>query len=581
MDRRRFLAGASVTTFLAAVNAPMSLAQGPYRTTKFIDVHCHIFNADDLPVVGFIEKVVLPSREEFKKYETRYGNVVRFLVRYLARWLKDSAPSAESEIKLLNDVKAGKKQARSPAEVRTADIENIAALVGQLKRLRIDGKNFSLGEGIISAYLPGVVVGMMHREAFPERFTDTGLGNIDHAYDPDYWVTSNQEIAERLYHRGDGPISQYLKWGVHFTRYRHELADQLAAMHGSRARLLTPALIDYTHWLNDRSDVRLGKQVDVMGQIARRPGRQVPVHGFAPFDPLREAVHRKLKSTTESPLDLAKRAVRSEGFMGVKLYPPMGFMPFDNAKHLFAGNYPQHLRTMFGGTLNKDLDAALGDLYAWCAAEQVPILAHAADSNGAGENYSKRAAPENWRAVTRQFPGIRIALAHFGDFEAGFDRPGNRNPKLSGTWEWRMGKLVRESQSTPVFIDLSYLSAVLLDENHNRRKEVIRMLQGVRAEFREISGRLVFGTDWIMFGKEEALAKYDKNGAFADRVCEFLQSAGFGAPDIDGIMYGNAANFLGLTLPTDVTGSRRRLTKFYNANHLDAGWLADFPTQSS
>jgi predicted TIM-barrel fold metal-dependent hydrolase len=576
MRRRTFLAGASSTALLAVGWPRLSFAD-THQSARIIDCHCHIFNADDLPIVGFVERVVLPSRDEFKKYETQYGNVIRFLVRYLAEWMKENAPDTEDEIAELEKFKAGQARPRSPAKIRVDDIDQIADLIDGLKDLRIRGERFTFREGIVSAYLPGVVVGLMHREAYPERFTDTGIGNRDGAFDPDHWVIS-EELAKKLYDEGKGPIAHYLRWGSVFTHFRHELADELTRIHGDRLKLVTPALIDYSNWLDDRADVKLASQVEVMGRIARRAGA-IPVHGFAPFDPLREAIHRKAGSPGESPLALAKRAVREESFIGVKLYPPMGFLPLGNAKTLFAGDYPPHLKRIFGNAMNVALDAALADLYAWCVAEQVPVLAHAADSNGAGQGYSKRADPSHWRLVTEKFPGIRLSLAHFGDFDAGFDRPGNRNPKLSGTWEWHLAELVRVSPTSLVFADLSYLSTVLLEPADNRRREVVRMLKGIRAEFGGIAQRMLFGTDWIMFGNEAAFDTYNRKGQLADRVGDLLNSADFGDPEIDAVMYGNATSFLGLTLPPERAGNRQRLKKFYEANALDAGWLSEIAVQ--
>jgi predicted TIM-barrel fold metal-dependent hydrolase len=573
MYRRDFLLGSGALAISAVTQARPTLAQAG-APPAIIDVHCHIFNADDLPIIGFVERVVVPSREEFKNYETRYGHVIRFLVRYLAGWMRSNAPSAADEIALLDRIKAGTAQPRTLQQIAQADINNLEKLIDELRGLRIAERNFSFRERFVSGYLPGIVVGMMHREAYPRRFKDTGIGNSDGAFEPDQWVHSN-ELAEKLYHEGKGALSHYLRWASTFTHYRHELADEISRIHGGRAKLATPALIDYSHWLNDGDDMRLPRQVEVMGRIARRGGA-MRVHGFAPFDPLREAIHRKTSATGESPLDLVKRAVKSEGFVGVKLYPPMGFLPYDNAKKLFAGDYPQHLRPIFDKRMNFALDAVLEDLYSWSASENVPLLAHAADSNGAGEKYSKRADPANWSAVTAKYPGIRISLAHFGDFEAGFDRPGNRNPKLSDTWEWRMATLIKANPQSPIYIDLSYLSVAFLDNTNGRWREVVRMLKGLR-EFDVLASRMLFGTDWIMLGKEESFPQYDSAGHFADRVAALLKAADFSDAQIEQVMHVNAGNFLGLTLPSNVPGNRQRMTAFYQTHQLNAGWLNGFP----
>lgn len=576
MRRREFLVGCGSLSVSGLSWANSALGQTSTVPEKFIDAHCHIFNADDLPIIEFIERVVLPQREEFREYSTKYGHAVRFFVRKLADWMKENAPSAEDEIVLLDKIKNGTARARTSAEIRETDVKQLSELIAGLKDLRVADERFSFREDYVSALLPGVVIGFMHREAYPTRFTDTGIGNIDHAFDPDYWE-SPIVLAGDLYRDGKGPISHYLRWGTVFTHYRFELADELHRIHGVRGKLITPALIDFSNWLDDKADVKLPAQVNVIGKIARRPG-PMRLHAFAPFDPLREAIHRKTNAAGESPLNLVKRAVFLEGFIGVKLYPPMGFLPFANARNLYSGDFPKHLRPIFGTKMNVALDATLDDLYSWCARERVPILAHAADSNGADVSYSKRANPDNWAIVAENFPGIQISLAHFGDFDAGFDRPGHRNPKLSGTWEWHMAALSKKNAPSEIYMDLSYLSASLLDKNNNRRSEVVRMLRAVRQEFEELPRRLLFGTDWIMFGNEEKFGNFSRNGRYADRLTDLLREAEFSDDSIRKVMYDNAGNFLGLTLPGNVPGNRNRLTKFYVDNGLDSSWLNDFPT---
>jgi predicted TIM-barrel fold metal-dependent hydrolase len=312
-----------------------------------------------------------------------------------------------------------------------------------------------------------------------------------------------------------------------------------------------------------------------MGRIAQRGG-SVRVHGYAPFDPLREALFRDRQSPVESPFALVKRAVHEEGFIGVKLYPPMGFLPFDNTKKLFAGDYPHFIGLAFRKKMNAALDAVLRDLYAWCISEQVPILAHAANTNGADQGYSLRASPDNWVSVVKNFPGIRVSLAHFGDFDAGFATATHPHPKLDETWEWKMAKLVHDNPDSQIYVDMSYLRVALLDSNNNVRSEVKRMLRDVKKEFPDLSKRMLFGTDWVMFGKEELFDPLNRNGKYADRVGELLSDLGYGDSEINGIMYINSGDFLGFRLPASVAGNKSRLKEFYQAHQLPDDWLNEF-----
>ena len=72
MRRRSFLQG--FLTALLSTAAPLPLTAqpaGPVPARRFIDVHCHFFNAADLPVKGFIRRVVLEDFEPTGSLPTR------------------------------------------------------------------------------------------------------------------------------------------------------------------------------------------------------------------------------------------------------------------------------------------------------------------------------------------------------------------------------------------------------------------------------------------------------------------------------------------------------------------------------
>jgi len=573
MLRREFIsragafavAGAFLPTDRASAAAPAAI----------VDAHCHIFNGDDLPVVGFMEKVVLPQQPEFKDYVTQYGHVIRFFVRFLTDSLREKTKTAHDEVGVLDEIKAGTKTPRSQGAIRQADVDLLTEIIENLRNVHINGRAFPFREGLVSYYLPAIVIGNLHREAYPAIYKHKGLDNIDGEFDWQTWRSSG-DLAADVYRDGRGPLSHYLRWALLFTHYRYEIADELARIHGNSVRLLLPALVDYSNWLNDPYDVKLSAQVTVMGRIARRKG-SIRVHGYAPFDPLREALHRYNNLTTESPLALVKRAVAEEGFIGVKLYPPMGFLPYQNKPTLSAGDYPAHLDKGFRKTMSGALDAVLADLYSWCVAEQVPVLAHAANSNGAEPDYSARANPDNWAAVAKAFPGIRLSLAHFGDFELGFAKPNRPKPKLEATWEWKMAKLSQSNPQSLIYIDMSYLQRAMLNADNGQRKEIQRMLDEMRGNFTGLGDRLLFGTDWLMFGRELGFPAFDRDGRYAERVGDVLRAAEFDQPARDRIMSSNAGNFLGLNLPETAHGNRARLKQFYAKHGLDDSWLNGFP----
>ena len=205
-----------------------------------------------------------------------------------------------------------------------------------------------------------------------------------------------------------------------------------------------------------------------MDLIQRRRTKGAMVHSFVAFDPWRQIVDEEL-GTHPSAFDLVEHAIMEAGFVGVKLYPPMGFRPAGNAgSHL---TYPK--RTKEIADFPRKLDAALEKLFAWCESNGVPVMAHATNSNGANILYRQRADPGNWIPVLRRHPQLRLNLAHFGGFDEalGGGAPGS-------TWEWAIGGMERKF-SSPLFSDLSYLSEALDTETTPDIRPRLRFLLNV------------------------------------------------------------------------------------------------------
>src|SRR5262245_65562168 len=78
----------------------------------------------------------------------------------------------------------------------------------------------------------------------------------------------------------------------------------------STRSLITPAIVDFSKWLEDEDQLSIEDQVDVMARIARR--KDGPrVHGFVGFDPLRQALydHRRRSPGESDPMAVMRRAI--------------------------------------------------------------------------------------------------------------------------------------------------------------------------------------------------------------------------------------------------------------------------------
>lgn len=557
MHRRTFVASALASISLKYLWPP-ALAQASLTSShlpqKLADLHCHIFNADDLPIEGFVRKVIIPASTELRSQFRDYPDAFIALIRVLSTVMKEAAPSPAEEIALAVPPTA--------SERRNKDLATIEKLLNRIWSREIPpGLDFK--DGIAVNVAVTKLQKLLIDEVYPSFFccgaTQDDVENVP-----------LKDMAERLY-VSNGIVGRNTRWALLFTRYRFELADALQSFHGGKAVLATPALVDFSKWLEDDNVSNLDQQVAVMGRLTRRK-TGLRIHPFMAFDPLRQALHIKAGGAeSDSPLALVKKAIESEGFIGVKLYPPMGFRAFNNAG---AGtDFPSHVRkpTALGKEPGKQLDDALAQLFTWCAVNHVPVMAHAANSNGAGPGYGTRANPRYWLSLLKQpnFSNLRINLAHFGGFEEG------GSPEKS--WEWSIGKSWQQSPGAFLYADISYFSEIL-QSDAQKRKSLMAGWKALREQFPQSANRLIYGSDWVMLGREKGVAPIDLQAhkPYSALVADFLSSVGYSDDQIASIMWRNASRFLGLGAEEKPLGTRARLEKFYSTEGINADWLTNY-----
>ena len=106
MDRRYFVKGAAAVMATPSIMSacqkrkPPDILLNPGDTSSplVIDTHAHCFNADDLPVGGFISRVAVNEIDSsaLRFLATAFAPVLEFI-----GWA--AAPSAKKEIRLLDD----------------------------------------------------------------------------------------------------------------------------------------------------------------------------------------------------------------------------------------------------------------------------------------------------------------------------------------------------------------------------------------------------------------------------------------------------------------------------------------------
>ncbi len=473
-----------------------------------VDSHCHTFNARDLPIYGFLKCVVLNADEK----------VLPDLVLPLAKLLSGLTQNVHSDEKelqkildLLDDGGALEGLPFTEDEDELSDEEFLASFNEAIQKLEASQTKGDLE-----------LLDYIEKEAGVEQ-KDEGLESLI-------------DVGRAVW-SGGGVVARYIKWVRLLTKYRFRITDKLINTYSKddcRVDLFTPALIDYDRWVNDEAKTNLVEQMKLMKANIRLHKGQV--HPYFPFDPWRAAYY---PDPDNGPLAWLQKATSSCGFVGAKLYPPMGYSAIDNASHKSFPKEAPDVPDEFGCKLDDELNK----LYKLCTQEDIPILTHCADSNGVKEGYGQRASPEFWRTVIEKHPTLRVNLGHFGGLKSLDNDDG---------WAWIVGELLNNSTSN-VYADISHYSSILKEEG---RKETIQNLIRLFEKYPRAKEKIIFGTDWIM------LARVKDHDEFLTEFKTAYKEA-FGPEAAAKFMGKNAARFLGLY---QGDRNRERLNLFYENN---------------
>ena len=538
---------------------------GDQALLSLIDGHCHLFNAKDLSAVRFISYVIL---EQYPQAGDRLGAgpaaladidkptpLDRLVQVVLAAFGAEMAPTAKAERRRLEAERAGVTFRGVPDDAKVLD--------GAERRLA----RFLAGGSIAP---PSPRLTPAEQAAVDESLRSELLDavGIDPGRGPGFRVRA-REAARRLLRpdRATPPVvgaqvdfpAIFGFLGL-FRRYRHCLVETLTGLQrdkpltvgGRPARtnpqLLTPAMVDYGRWLGQ--DPEAGSsfldQVEVWTEISRRAGGPA-VHGYVAYCPLRRVLFKNgllppQSACRDDPLDAVVRpALETGGFLGVKLYPPMGFMPAGNAGRDFElFPIPDNvLKQRFGVAdrsrmreLAAEIDAALDEVYELCHRVGAPIMAHGGNSVAANRCTGKFADPYFWRPVFDRGgpPGSTapaVMLAHFGSFSYRSADPGrglaaacdvNDQTPIDETWEYSLCRHIGERRAAgsapPVFADVSMFTEVLKPVERGR---ALGKFKAMVERFDFMAEHLVYGTDWSMLAQ--------RNGAddYAALVWRFLE----------------------------------------------------------
>jgi predicted TIM-barrel fold metal-dependent hydrolase len=347
-------------------------------------------------------------------------------------------------------------------------------------------------------------------------------------------------------------------------------------------QLFTPAMVDMDCWLGDASfyDDRLQDHAELaLLEDRDRRGRLHPIVGF---DPVRQHATRSVFGEGNDHLAQVKRAIEEQGFVGVKVYPPMGFRPTRNSwlyppgrpvsrpngepvACKLAANEASRPVSLSGA----DLDRAMLELFDYCIAEDVPVMAHCTSHGAeAKKRGGYNADPRHWKNLLEmdggRYSNLRVNLSHLGG--------DSHRPSFH--------ECVIELLATHpnVYADVGAHALVWAGGKDYRASFSYELVSALE-EGRDWTRKAMLGSDWHTIFVEaspgiylrEYMSFFDELSGVIDR-----QAVDVGKPlcaDDDATRRANfrglsALRFLGLDRDHPDSKARKRLAAFYRKNGL-------------
>jgi hypothetical protein len=180
------------------------------------------------------------------------------------------------------------------------------------------------------------------------------------------------------------------------------------------------------------------------------------------------------------------RMIEGHGFAGIKLYPRLGFSPFDPV--LMEHVYPKANDMKRHGRVG------------------LPVMSHCSRGGVQGKNMTNYLAdeytdPDGFIPVMAQFPNLRICLAHFGGLNdwTEYANPDKKKvPDYSQNWQVQIRRMIGSGDYPGLWTDISYT----MFEFDEFIPFLRLLLMGNQNRHERLRQRILFGSDFYMTRQE-------------------------------------------------------------------------------
>jgi predicted TIM-barrel fold metal-dependent hydrolase len=559
--RRRALGALGAAVPVAALDGcaifrpdPAELCERPgvEATPLLIDIHAHVFNGSDLQIADFIERLD-------KYLDSVWNEALKHIGGLLQRVAWHRAPWGPVEMRALARVQCGTlglgfplPRLREQAYAVAIDALDRAAIETQLAQAREGGRK--------------AVFSPMAQDALDElkrtSYADYVAGRAARARSLDRVKGRGESLDPLFLHKSVQSLYDFV---IQHFQYRYanvvEYFQKYEENGAQPVDLLVTSFLDFDHWISHgrKTPTSLREQMHVMERISVLTGGRV--HSFVPFCPLRELeTGGGSPGTKGESLAFVEEAIEQRGFIGVKIYPPMGFAPYGNAHAQNANAKLWHKmwlpKRTWEPTFGAELDLALRTFYDWCIERDVPVMAHTSRTNIMHEDFASLPGPGYWASALAERPGLRVNFGHIGGNEHDGGAPQAKDfVKLMAT----------DAGGVHAYADIGYFFDAV-DHPKGLQKSLGDAFKANKISYE----RMMYGSDYQMIVSEMGWGRYQRE------FRELIRGIGAEGRNLERDFFGgNAARYLGLHPRADGRpNNSSRLKAWYRRNNIpDPLWL--------
>jgi hypothetical protein len=471
-----------------AILRPPSVGNGKnaFGTPFAIDVHGHFFNGTDLNASGYVEKCFAHTVSE----------PLRSFIVAMAPLLDELAclgPTAKAEFDYLQQhlstsVQALAVQERETFLKKTADDYRLVIAT-------------RLHDAMVRRHLDEEFLRL--RAADSRRVGQSTAGEV---FDVDLVLRQIDPMRRReevRSFRSGLPNTPYysdaggtLEFFGHMLAYRWMNLRDFQYFYTSEPGAfgidcVFGSMVDFDYWLDPPPISSRHDQILLHSLLSRlSDGYVLPI---VPYNPWTD-INRGSES-----FKLVKDAIEKRGYIGMKVYPPVGFYAYDNVHLPYASAEKRPDPS--------ELDKRLLMAFKLAASDGTVIMAHAGDTMGRDSASDQFGGPPGWTALFNQMrqdhsaPAI-VNLGHFGG-----DVPETPNEE----WPKAFGRMMHDYPEVHLYGDVGYWDKVRICPGGGDCDTAQKRLEAAIAEFPGDQGakrRIMYGSDWHMLSREQDWGEY-------------------------------------------------------------------------